>query len=144
MIFYFLQPGTPRITGVIHSITDLAPTGIPVAVHNTERPTTVLIFLGILIDTHRFELRLPTDKLLRLQRMIATWTRKRTCQWKELESLLGYLCHAATLIHQGRAFLRNHFPLLALDRAPHHYIRLNLAARADLLWWSTFLKDWNG
>jgi len=63
--------------------------GITVAVHKTEGPTTVLIFLGILIDTHRFELRLPTDKLLRLQEMIATWTRKRTCQRKELEPLLG-------------------------------------------------------
>jgi len=70
----------------------------------------VLIFLGILIDTHRFELRLPTDKLLRLQEMIATWTRKHTCQQKELESLLGHLCHAATVIHQGRTFLRNLFP----------------------------------
>jgi len=144
--FLFLAAQDSNLRSQVLSIAlqTLRQLGIPVAVHKTEGPTTVLIFLGILIDTHRFELRLPSDKLLRLQEMIATWTRKRTCQRKELESLLGHLCHAATVIHQGRTFLRSLFPLLALDRAPHHYIRLNLAARADLLWWSTFFTDWNG
>jgi len=42
------------------------------------------------------------------------------------------------------SFLRQLFPLLALDRASHHIIRLNEGARADLLWWRTFLEDWNG
>ena len=43
--------------------------GIPVAVHKTQGPTTGLTFLGILIDTHTFELRLPLDKLMRLQKL---------------------------------------------------------------------------
>ena len=76
--------------------------------------------------------------------MIKSWTGKRACQRKELESLLGHLCHAATVIHAGRTFLRDLFPLLALDRAPHHYIHSNTGTRADLLKWSAFLKDWNG
>ena len=44
--------------------------GIPVAMHKTEGPSTTLVFLGILIDTHAFELRLPVDKLTRLQELI--------------------------------------------------------------------------
>ena len=49
-----------------------------------------------------------------------------------------------TSVRQGRTFLRQLFPLLSLDRAPHHYIRLNAGARADLLWWRLFLRGWNG
>jgi len=118
--------------------------GIPVASHKTEGPSTTLVFLGILIDTHAFELRLPGDKLARLQALLQTWSGKRSCTKKELESLLGHLSHAATVVAQGRTFLRQLFPLLALDRAPHHYTRLNAGARADLLWWQTFLQGWNG
>ena len=118
--------------------------GIPVAANKTEGPTTQLTFLGIIIDTHTFELHLPQEKLLRLQEAIAQWVRKTCCTRKELECFLGHLSHAATVIRQGRTFLRNLFSLLSLNRAPQHYIRLNAGARADLLWWQTFLADWNG
>ena len=45
-------------------------TGIPVADHKTEGPATSLTFLGVLIDTDRFQLRLPEDKLLRLRELV--------------------------------------------------------------------------
>ena len=122
----------------------LARLGIPVATQKTEGPTTTLVFLGILIDTENFELRLPADKLTRLQQTIQQWVVRRTCTRQELESLLGHLSHAATVIPQGRVFLRQLFSLLSLNRAPHHFLRLNAGARADRMWWQTFLQDWNG
>ena len=122
----------------------LARLGIPVAAHKTEGPTTALAFLGIVVNTSTFELHLPMEKLTRLQETIQQWTQRRSCTQKELESFLGHLSHAATVIPLGRIFLRQLFSLLALDRAPHHYIRLNLSARADLVWWRVFLQDWNG
>ena len=118
--------------------------GIPVAYHKTEGPATVLGFLGILMDTHLFELRLPADKLARIQEILRQWSGRRSCTRKELQSLLGHLSHAATVIIQGRTFLRQLFNLLRLDRSAHQYIRLNASARADLLWWRTFLQGWNG
>ena len=27
---------------------------------------------------------------------------------------------------------------------PHHQVRLNIAARADIIWWHTFVDSWNG
>ena len=36
--------------------------GIPVAEHKIVGPATILIFLGILVDTDNFELCLPSDK----------------------------------------------------------------------------------
>ena len=118
--------------------------GIPVAAHKTEGPSTVLVFLGILIDTQAFELRLPADKLARLQETIRSWVGKKACTRKELESLLGHLSHAAAVIWQGRTFLRQLFPLLSVGKSPHYFVRLNAGARADLLWWNVFLQDWNG
>ena len=65
--------------------------GIPVALNKTEGPTTVLIFLGILIDTHNLELRLPSDKLQQLKELINQWSSKHFCSRSELESLTGHL-----------------------------------------------------
>ena len=138
-------PDTQEAAEALSLITQIFQSlGIPIALHKTEGPATALGFLGILIDTDAFELRLPADKLARLQETLQMWVNKRACTRKELESLLGHLSHAATVIVQGRTFLRQLFNLLALDRAPHHFIRLNAGAKADLLWWRTFLQDWNG
>lgn len=115
-----------------------------VAFHKTEGPATVVTFLGILIDTQSFELRLPTEKLQRLQALVTTWLGKRACKKKELESLLGHLSHAASIIRPGRTFLRSLFDLLHVVRAPNHFVRLTAGARADLAWWRCFLQHWNG
>ena len=66
-----------------------------------------------------------------------------TCTKQELESLLGHLSHAVTVIPQGRVFLWQLFSLLSLNRVPHHFLCLNAGARADLMWWQTFLQDCN-
>ena len=135
------QQGREFLTTALQMLTRL---GIPVAVHKTEGPTTALVFLGILVDSYNFELRLPADKLARLQEAIWHWVPRHSCIRRELDSLLGHLSHAATVIPQGRVFLRQLFALLSLDRAPHYFIRLNAGARANLMWWQTFLQDWNG
>ena len=127
-----------RVLQIFHTM------GIPVAADKTDGPSTQLVFLGILIDTHTFKLRLPAEKLSHLQLLLQSWLGKRSCTRRELESLLGFLSHAGTVITQGCPFLRDLFSLLSLDRASHHYIRPNQGARADLLWWKMFLQDWNG
>ncbi len=63
---------------------------------------------------------------------------------KELESLLGHLSHAASIVRPGRTFLRQLFNLMHSVRDPGHYVRLNAGARADLAWWRCFLQNWNG
>ena len=138
-------PGTSQAAQFLAiALETLHALGIPVASHKTEGPATTIVFLGILIDTHTFELRLPTDKLARIRVLVQSWSGRRSCTRKELESLVGHLSHAATALTQGRTFLRQLYALLAMDRAHFHHIRLNAGAKADLLWWRTFLQDWNG
>ncbi len=86
--------------------------GVPVANNKTEGPATLVVFLGIVIDTRSFELRLPLEKVQRLQALLQEWSHKKACTRKELESLVGHLSHAATMILPGRTFLHQFFDLL--------------------------------
>ena len=118
--------------------------GFPVASHKTVGQSHCITFLGIVIDTKVFELRLPAVRVLRLQSLVESWCTKRSCMKKDLESLLGHLSHAATVVRPGRTFLRQLFCLLRITKAPNHYVRLTAGARADLAWWRCFLRVWNG
>ena len=121
----------------------LARLGAPVAKTKTEGPRTCVSFLGILIDTRKMELWISAEKLVRLQTLLAEWNRKETCRQKDLESFLGHLSHAASVVRPGRIFLRFLFSLLARTSNPHHHIRLNDIAKADIRWRATFLTGWN-
>ena len=61
------------------------------------RAQTAIVFLGILVDSVRQEVRLPDDKLARLLQELRTWGVKRAATKRQLQSLLGILNHAASL-----------------------------------------------
>ncbi len=118
--------------------------GVPLAAEKLEGPSTCLTFLGIEIDTSAGVLRLPAEKLVRIQEELLKWSKRRTWRRKQLESLIGLLQHACKVVRPGRSFLRRMINLLQHSHRPHHRIRLNRTFRADLLWWKTFIGQWNG
>ena len=120
--------------------------GIPLAVDKQVGPTTCIIYLGIEVDSIAMVLRLPQDKLIRIQELVAAWQKKKKSTKRELSSLAGQLQHAATVLRAGRTFLRRIFDALATRAAarPDHHIRLNQGLRSDLAWWNLFLPQWNG
>ena len=118
--------------------------GVPLAEEKSEGPATAITFLGIEIDSVAMELRLPQEKLNRVQEELEHWQVKKRCTKQELRSLLGLLKHAATVVRPGRTFLRHLYDLLASVKANRHHIYLNTAACSDLAWWFTFLGSWNG
>ncbi len=139
----FLLLGAPgssetelALTTTTHTFETL---GVPVATHKTEGPAPELTFLGILIDTNKFQLRLPADKLNRLRLMVTAWRSKRVCTRHDLESFVGHLSHAATVVLHARIFLRPLFALMAATSRRQACIRLNQSVRADC-----FFQDWNG
>ena len=144
--FLFFEPSSSAgASGVGSVVTSLCSTlGVPLATHKTEGPSTCVVFLGIVVDSERQELRLPEDKLHLTYAMVQAWARRSACRKRELESFLGHLSHAAVVIRQGRPFLHDLFRLLSVAKYPHHFIRLTRGARADILWWLCFLKEWNG
>ena len=118
--------------------------GLPSAPEKTAGPTTTLTFLGIEIDTVQQQLRLPAEKLQRLRQILALWASKKWPTKLELQSLLGHLSHAASVVRPGRIFTRNITEDMKRPRDPLQRTRLTAGARADLAWWRLFVSDWNG
>ena len=113
--------------------------GLPVEPAKSVGPTLSLVFLGILIDSVKGELRLPQEKLLQLQSTIAQWRGRKACRKRELLSLIGSLSHACRVVRSGRVFLRRLIDLSTKANQLDHYIRLNAEAKADLEWWHHFI-----
>ena len=63
---------------------------VPLAVEKVEGPSTVLSFLGITLDTCKMEVKLPEEKLTRIQHTVADWlTRKKSTKSEIPLSLAG-------------------------------------------------------
>ncbi|XP_062522989.1 uncharacterized protein LOC134197660 [Corticium candelabrum] len=95
--------------------------GMPVADHKTQGPSTVLTFLCIEIDTVHMQLRLPSEKLARLQDVLLSWSTRRGGTKRELLSLIGSLHHACAVIKPVRAFLRRLIELSNVPKALHPF-----------------------
>ena len=62
----------------------------------------------------------------------------------ELQSLVGLLQHASTVIRPGQRFLHRIYKTCKLGSRPNHWVRLNAEVCSNLVWWHTFAQDWNG
>ena len=118
--------------------------GLPVAWDKLEGPSTCLTFLGFELDTRRMETRLPSHKLEETRREVQQWIGRKSATRKELESVAGKLAHASRVVKPWKTFMRHLFELLSGVRKAHHHVRLGATARSDLLWWYTFMEQWNG
>ena len=57
--------------------------GVPIAPEKLVGPSSCLTFLGIEIDTDEGVMRLPAEKLARIQSQVCSWSQR------QLESLIG-------------------------------------------------------
>ena len=95
------------------------------------------------MDTESLLLRLPSDKLNKLRSELSHCILHCSITKRELQSLVGLLQFATKVIHPGRPFLRCLYAMQDIGSHPDHHIRLNTAARADILWWHMFASEWN-
>ena len=113
--------------------------GVPIATEKTMGPYTTLQFAGITLDSLTMEARLPVDKLQKSE-----FLRKRSVTLRELQSLIGLLNFACSVIVPGRAFLRRLIDLTTGIQRPTHHIRLTNDTKDDLRVWLQFLDLYNG
>lgn len=126
------------IVSVFHGL------GVPLEPTKLEGPSSCLTFLGIEVDTDSLQLRLPRAKLDRLVAELGDAIGRKCMSKRELQSLTGLLQHASKVVRPGRAFMRNLHALQSVGRFPTHKVRLNAVARADIVWWFVFVREWNG
>ena len=83
------------------------------AIDKQDGPTAIIVFLCIIIDTIRQELRLPEGELRRLLHILDQLEKRKACTRRDLEVLIEVLHHACTVIRPGRSFLRRAIALFA-------------------------------
>ena len=118
--------------------------GLPTAPSKVASPSTFITFLGIIIDSLRQELRLLDDKLSQLLTMLHLWYSKRSATKRQLQALIGQLSHAAAVVRPGHSFMHHLIDTMTIPRRQYHMVRLNLQCKADIAWWLSFVRDWNG
>lgn len=117
--------------------------GLPIKSSKTVYPTTTLTFLGLELDTVKFEIRLPQDKLDSLREEVQKLKSQKSATLEQLQSLIGMLNFACKVVPPGRTFLRRLIDLTVGLKKPHHHRRLYSEAKADLNAWGIFLRHFN-
>ena len=113
------------------------------APEKTEGPTQVLSFAGIKLDCYnKQEARLRMKKVANCLTAIGHLQSKKKVTLKELQSIIGLLNFACSVIIPGRVFLP--INLTIGIKKPYHFIRLNTEVKKDLRIWQTFLDSLNG
>ena len=95
--------------------------GVPLAPDKTVAPCRVIEFLGITLDAEQMEARLPQDKLAKGRALLEEFLTKEKVTLRDLQSLIGVLNFACTVVIPGRAFLRRLIDMTMGVHKPYHH-----------------------
>ncbi|VDI00834.1 Hypothetical predicted protein [Mytilus galloprovincialis] len=139
------EANTNKCSVALNTFLTLSKTlGVPIKDEKTQLPTTCITIYGIEIDSRAMVARLPKDKIAKILGLLNIFKVKKKVILRELQSLLGLLNFACSVVVPGRAFLRRLFDLTIGHSCPHYRITLNSEARADLRAWFDFVSNYNG
>ena len=116
----------------------------PAALEKTHWGSTLMTFLGLLLDSENQRICIPKEKLDRAIEMISKLLLRRSKKAKVLEfqKLCGYLNFLCRAIVPGRVFLRRLYSVTANSQLkPHHHVKISAECRLDLALWLTFLNQ---
>ena len=116
----------------------------PVALEKTYWGSTLLTFLGLLLDTQKQIVCIPLEKINKAMDHIEFFLNKENkkvtvLQCQKLCGILNFLCRC---IIPGRAFLRRLYAMTANPKLKqHHHVKVTNENRLDLLVWKQFLSS---
>ena len=88
--------------------------------------------------------QLPVDKLRRYSDIISDASKSRKVKLCEMQSIIGCLQFATSVIVPGKAFIRRLIDRTFGVSVPFHYVTLNQEAKKDLDMWQKFFRFHNG
>ena len=118
--------------------------GVPLAPEKTVAPKTVLCFLGLEIDSVRRQVRIPSEKLMKLKAQLRMAMSSRELKVRQAQSLVGSLNFVCRAVAPGRTFLRRLIDLTKGRSDPEGIVHVGKGAKEDLSMWLTFLDGFNG
>ena len=124
---------------------------IPVAVEKTEWASTLVMFLGILLNGRTRTLSIPLEKQEKALNLLRNISSKKKATIKELQVLTGYLNFLTKAIVPGRVFTRCMYAkYVSLKNSEmksgklklYHHVSLDAEFRFDCELWKTFLTHY--
>ena len=126
--------------------------GLPISPEKTIWASTLMVFLGFLIDTLNKQVLIPCEKIARGRNMInfvlKICAEKKAVHRKitvlQLQKICGFLNFIGRAILPDRAFTRRLYAKLQGSNGkllPHYHIRVTEEMKRDLEMWDTFLQD---
>lgn len=107
-------------------------------------PTTIMECLGIELDTELMEMRISKERLQEIEEDLLSVSQAKKCKKRRLLSIIGKLVFVSKVVAAGRTFVRR--LIVAAAKAHHlcHMVPLTKACKQDIIWWLTYLHNWNG
>ena len=118
--------------------------GMEIQISKTVNPTRVIEYLGIIIDTNLWQLRISAERLQEIKEDLRVWRGKAVCSKRQLLSLIGKLMFCSNVVKDGRKFVGRLIELSKRVRHLHHKVKLNKQAQADINWWLLCMDEHNG
>ena len=115
--------------------------GLQVALKKLQPPAPQVKWLGINIDVVENTLCIPASKLAQIRLSMATASRRKAITRRNLQRLIGLANHVAKVVRAARVFVCR--LLAALRAATTNYIKVTPHMRADLKWFTRYLKRAN-
>ena len=116
--------------------------GLKEAVEKTVPPCTVMVFLGIEVNSITLTLSIPLDKWNEIQGLLKTWIGKKSTNLKEVQQLAGLLNFACCCVKSGRVYLARILNFLrSLPKKGSRKIPVSVLH--DVQWWIDFAPKFN-
>ena len=113
---------------------------LPVALEKTEWSSTLIVFLGILLDGRNLILALPLEKQRKALNLLNDIRDRKKSTVKHLQVLTGYLNFLTKAIFTGRTFTRRMYNKFAdCNLKLYHHVRLDAEFKLDCEIWRTLL-----
>ena len=116
----------------------------PVAMEKTVLSTSIIVFLGLLINTGAQVVCIPLEKVKRALDMIEFFVNRnnKKATVLKIQKLCGFLNFLCRAVVPGRTFTARLYSLIAKKTGlkQHHHVRITDEARKDLMVWKQFLQ----
>jgi hypothetical protein len=122
----------------------LVDVGFLPSLHKSASPSQCIQLLGVEIDSVTMQMRLSAARVQQLQELVASFSTRKRCLKRELDSLLGKLTWASDVVFGGSLALNPVRRCGRSCRKPHHRVYLVREAQVALRWWQSALELFNG
>ena len=117
--------------------------GLQEAVNKTVFPCTLMVFLGIEVNTINLTLTIPQDKWSEIQQVLSSWQDRTSATKKQVQKLAGILNFACRCVRSGRIYLSGVLNFLR-SFGTSNQMKVSHEVYEDVRWWREFAPTFNG